>query len=56
MRLAVEKLRQVGGVAIGVVLNDLDPEGRAGANYGYYRAYGRYGDAPADEPRSATGA
>ena len=58
VRIAVEKLRQVGDVSFGLVLNDLDPERHGGARYGYYRAHGGYReDAPAgEEPRSATGA
>jgi len=57
VRVAVEKVRQVGGVSFGLVLNDLDPERHGTARYGYGRAYGRYGeDVPGEEPRSATGA
>jgi capsular exopolysaccharide synthesis family protein len=55
LRVAVDKLRQVGGVPIGLVLNDLDPAGRAGASYGYYRAYGRDANPPGEAARSATG-
>jgi polysaccharide biosynthesis transport protein len=57
VRVAVDKVRQVGGVSFGLVLNDLDPERHGAARYGYHRAYGRYGeDVADDEPRSATGA